>query len=75
MTKDKSGGGGDVFPGSDDKKLGSRQSPAMNSEGKELGVDRKRSCPKSQSSVMKSHHEFTFPCLAHGADYHEAYLV
>lgn len=57
VIEDKSGtGDGDAGPGSDVKKLGSRQSPAMNVEGKDLEVDRKRSCPKSQNSVSPNLH-------------------
>ena len=55
VSEDKSGASdGEESPGSDDRKLGSRQSPEMNGAGKELGVDRKSSCPKSQNSVAKS---------------------
>ena len=66
VREDKSGGDRDVCPGSDDKKLGSRQSPAMNGEGKDLGVDRKRTCPRSQSSVTKSQSECAFPLIRAG---------
>lgn len=53
VSEDKSSDDGDICTGSDDEKLGSRQSPGMtrNNEGKELGVDGKRSCPKSHNSV------------------------